>query len=202
VTSRTARSPWQLALGDRFEELHPRLREYFGQIPTGWVGRGRGVFDAVGTPRRWLWPVFAALAPAHVLFPVWQQDVPFSIVNTPGDGLMAVRTFEFTGGDRTMRDAVAWSGGAIEDVLGAPPRIRVRLHAEVAEGGLRLSSMAAWLILAGKRFRIPSALAPRMTLTETFGADDRQHVAFELRAPVIGLIYEYRGAFDYGIERT
>jgi hypothetical protein len=38
-----------------------------------------------------------------------------------------------------------------------------------------------------------------MTLTETLGADDRQHVAFELAAPLIGRIYEYHGAFDYRI---
>jgi hypothetical protein len=193
-------SPWQLALGDRFDDLDPRLRTYFGPIPAGRVGRGHGTFAVVGTPRRWLWPAFAVLAPAHVLFPVWQTDVAFTVVNTPGRALTAARTFSFARGDRTMRDAVACSHGSLQDVLGDPQRICVRLRADVVDGGLLLTSTRAWLILGGIRFPIPSFLAPRMTLTETVGRDGRQHVAFVLTAPLIGRIYEYRGAFDYGIE--
>lgn len=201
MTSRgSTSSPWQLALGDRFDELHPRLQTYFGPIPAGSVGRGRGVFDVVGTPRRWLWPVLALLSPARVLFPVWQKDVAFTVVNTPGESLKAERVFEFSKGHRTMRDAVGWSDGRLQDVLGSPPRVCVRLRARVVGGDLRLDSTATWLILGGIRFPVPAILGPRMALTESIGTDGRQHVAFALTAPLVGRIYEYRGSFDYRVE--
>jgi hypothetical protein len=193
-------SPWQSALGDGYDDLHPRLRAYFGGIPAGSVGRGAGVFEVVGTPRRWLWPVFALLAPAHVLFPVWQKDVAFTVVNTPGHVLTAERTFAFATGERTMRDAVRWRDAHLDDVLGAPQRVGVRLNAAVSGGDLHLTSTATWLIIAGVKLPMPSPLSPHMTLIESIGADDRQHVAFTLRAPLIGTIYEYRGSFDYRIE--
>jgi hypothetical protein len=193
-------SPWQHALGDRFGELHPRLQQYFGSIQMGRRGHGRGVFEVVGTPRRWLWPALAMLAPAHVLFPVWQRDVSFTIVNTPGDPLTADRTFEFARGKRTMRDAVAWTDGRLYDVLGEPQRVRVRLNARVVDGELRLTSDATWLIVAGVSVRIPAFVAPRMTLAESIAPDGRQRVDFALTAPLIGTVYEYRGSFDYRIE--
>ena len=65
------RSPWEAALGDRLDELDPALRAYFSAIPDGSVGRGSGVFDQVGTPRRWLWPVLAILGRTGIVFPVW-----------------------------------------------------------------------------------------------------------------------------------
>ncbi len=48
-------------LGDELEALHPHLSDYFSLIPVGKIGRGRGVFATVGTPRRWLYPVLAVL---------------------------------------------------------------------------------------------------------------------------------------------
>ena len=200
--SASTSSPWQLALAHSFDELHPRLRTYFGAIPPGSVGRGTGVFDVVGTPRRWLWPVFAALAPAHVLFPVWEKDVPFTVVNTPGDAITAQRTFRFRRGERTMRDAVRWKDGTLHDVLGSPARICVRLRATVVEGELHLASTTIWLIVGGRRLRVPGPLAPRMTLVERVRADGRQHVAFTLDAPVIGTIYRYSGSFEFTIDKA
>jgi hypothetical protein len=194
----SAASPWQNALGDRFDDLHPRLRAYFGPIPEGSVGRGRGVFDAIGTPKRWLWPAFAVLARSQVLFPVWQRNVAFTVTNTPGATLAAERTFEFEGGPRTMRDAVSWRDGTLRDVLGVPPRIEVVLDADVVDGGLRLTSTRTVFLLGRLKARIPGA--PRLRLSESIGDDGRQHVDFALTAPVIGRIYEYRGVFDYRVE--
>jgi len=50
------RSPWERALGAGVAELAAPLRAYFGAIPAGHVGRGTGVFEVAGTPRRWVVP--------------------------------------------------------------------------------------------------------------------------------------------------
>lgn len=44
-------SAYRAVLRESFDDLHPRLRTYFDAVPAGAVGRGRGVFDTVGTPR-------------------------------------------------------------------------------------------------------------------------------------------------------
>jgi hypothetical protein len=190
-----ADSPWQRALGDDFERLHPRLHAYFAAIPPGRVGRGEGTFDRVGTPRRWFWPALLLLQRRRILFPVWERDVPFTIENRAEAGaLRAVRTFHLRSGVRVMADLVAFDGSLV-DRLGDGGRLRARLVASVVEGELQLVSTSThwgW---------IPLPFAPRVRLTERF--DDtagRQHVALRLESPVLGCVYEYSGYFDYRIE--
>ncbi len=191
-----AESPWQRALGDEFASLHPRLHAYFSSIPAGWVGRGMGSFDVVGTPRRWLWPMLRMLQRRHILFPVWERDVPFTVENRADAGAVrAVRTFRLSGGDRVMVDTVSIDAASLVDHLGDGGTLAARLTASVIDGELRLvSTSACW-------GRLPIPFAPRVTLTERF--DDmvgRQHVALSLESRVFGRIYEYSGHFDYRVE--
>jgi hypothetical protein len=193
-----ATSPWQRALGDRIDALHPALRTYFSAIPAGRVGRGIGSFDSLGTPRRWLWPVLAVLARRGILFPVWQRDVPFRIENRAiGSSLRATRTFQLHGGDRTMVDEVSMDARGLVDRLGTGGELAVELTATVVDGALRLvSGPARW-----RGLRIP--FAPRLRLTERFDdAVGRQHVALTLESRLFGRIYEYSGHFDYRIEAS
>jgi hypothetical protein len=199
-------SPYRVALGSAFDELHPRLRTYFDAVPAGAVGEGSGEFDAVGTPRRWLWPLLAAFAPAHVLFPVWERRVPFTVRNRPvvrRDGSPAVaaeRVFALRGRAVTMVDEIGVEGGALVDRLGRPERAVARFAASVRDGGLRLRSTAVWLVVAGRRVRLPRAIAPVVVLTERWDeAASRQHVSITVTAPVIGRLYQYSGRFRYGI---
>jgi hypothetical protein len=199
-------SPYRAVLGAAFDELHPRLRAYFDTIPAGAVGRGRGVFDTVGTPRRWLWPLLAGFARAQVMFPVWERDVPFTVENrrmqAPGAGpaVAAVRTFALRGRPSTMVDEIGLSDGALVDRLGAPVRAEARFAASVRDGALRLRSTAVWIVLGGRRVRVPGPLAPVVALTERWDeAAERQHVSIAVRMPVIGRIYQYSGRFEYRI---
>ncbi|GAA2084831.1 DUF4166 domain-containing protein [Pseudolysinimonas kribbensis] len=189
-------SPWQRVLGDGTAALHPRLRTYVGQIPEGCVGRGAGVFERVGTPRRWLWPMLAVLGRSGIAFPVWAHDVPFAIENRPdGAVLRARRTFSLPGGDRVMVDAIEASGGVIVDRLGGSGSWRAVLTASIVDGALLLRSIrTSWR-------GIPVPFAPRVHLTERWDdAVERQHVALTLDAPLVGRLYEYAGHFDYVVE--
>ncbi|RZU65063.1 uncharacterized protein DUF4166 [Microterricola gilva] len=202
-------SPYELVLGEELEGLHPRLRAYFAAIPPGHHGRGAGVFDRVGTPRRWLWPLLWLLQHGGVLFPGWHRDVPFVVVNRPSvtagglPSVAAVRRFRFTEGERAMIDSIeAVDGGrpGLVDHLGRPRLIEARLEAGVVDGALHMRSTAVALHLARLRVPVPTAIAPRVALIERFDdGTDSQHVSVELSAPLLGRLYEYSGSFHYEI---
>jgi hypothetical protein len=197
------RSPYQAILGDDLAGLHPRLQAYFSAIPAGHHGFGRGVFDVVGTPRRWLWPALALLSRSAVVFPVWAHDVPFTVVNRPdGDSanpaVTADRTFAFSGRARVMRDKISAERTGLQDRLGSPPRLDADLEAAIVDGSLRLRSTRVTVLVWGARIRFPAFASPVVELTESF--DDTagaQRVSLTVRAPLIGTIYQYAGAFDY-----
>jgi hypothetical protein len=182
-------SPYELALD--LAGLHPRLRAYFGEIPAGSVGHGTGVFDVVGTPKRWLWPVLWVLGRQGVVFPAWARDVPFTVANRPAGGALAgTRTFHFVKGDRSMVDLISAPDGLIDE-LGTRRQYRATLVGEVVDGALRLRS-------TGMRTRRGLLLPGRVDLTERW--DERsglQHVAVAIIAPIVGRVYEYSGYFTY-----
>ncbi|PZO57952.1 MAG: DUF4166 domain-containing protein [Leifsonia xyli] len=213
------RSPYELSTpSEVLARLHPRLSTYFGAIPPGHVGRGEGVFDVVGTPRRWLWPLLAWFARDSVMFPVWERDVPFTVENRParvrrgpGTGLearpavRAHRTFRFRSGSRTMVDAITAEPDGLVDHLGRHGRVSARLRAEVDAhgpdaGALRLVSTRVTFRALGREVRLPARIAPRVTLKERFDDEaDLQRVSLVLTAPVLGTLYRYEGAFRYEI---
>ena len=212
-------SPYELSTSpDVLARLHPRLRAYFGAVPSGHVGRGEGVFDVVGTPRRWLWPLLAWFARDSVMFPVWERDVPFTVENRPtrvrrGSGVSlearvavrAHRTFRFRSGSRTMVDAITAEPDGLVDHLGRRGRVSARLRAQVDAdgpdaGALRLVSTRVTFRALGGEVRLPALIAPRVTLMERFDDEaDLQRVSLVLTAPVLGTLYRYEGAFRYEI---
>jgi len=176
--------------------LHPRLRAYFSTIPQGSFGRGSGVFDVVGTPRRWLWPVLWVLGRQGVVFPYW-GSAPFTVTNRQTDaGLAATRTFHFPRGSRSMIDLMSLRGGVLHDELGARRRYGVRLEARVENTALRLRSVRMWMRLGGIRVPVPATVE----LTERWDDEvGRQHVSVSISAAVVGRVYEYAGYFDYEV---
>ena len=164
--------------------LHPRLQAYFSEIPADSVGRGVGVFDVVGTPKRWLWPVLWVLGRQGVVFPAWARDVPFTVVNRPDSGsLHGSRTFHFAWGDRSMIDVIS---PTLVDELGTRRQYRAALSGAVVDGGLRLWSA---------RMR---PFPGHVEVTERW-VDGLQHVAVVITAPLVGRVYEYSGYFSYEI---
>jgi hypothetical protein len=197
-------SPYERAVGSAVERLHPRLRAYFSAIPAECVGRGVGVFDVVGTPRRWAWPALAVLARWGVVFPVWEQEVPFTVENraTASGSVSARRVFELRGGVRTMVDSVAFTRIGLVDTLGAGGHVRAVFTADVVGGALVLESTRVGIAMGRMRVSLPRVTAPRVRLVERFDETiDRQRVAVTIDLPVIGRIYEYSGSFEYVIER-
>ncbi|WP_435746336.1 DUF4166 domain-containing protein [Microbacterium sp. PMB16] len=195
-------SPYARSLGDRIDDLHPRLQEYFRGVPDGSVGIGEGVFHRVGTPRRWLRPILRVLERRGVVPATWEHDVPFRVENrTVASRAIGERTFHLARGAWVMHDAVALTRhGRIVDELGEPGLIAACFDVDTHEGGVRLTSRAVGFRLGRLRVRVPQLLSPVVRVTERFDdALDRQHVALTIDAPILGRLYEYSGDFRYRI---
>jgi hypothetical protein len=199
-------SPYETVLGDAIAQLHPRLMTYFGAIPPGSAGVGTGTFDVVGTPRRWLWPMLWVLGRQGVIFPAWQRDVSFTVLNYPvvdargHAAVVAIRIFHFEKGDRRMRDAITAEPDGLVDHLGIVRRYVSALSGSVVGGSLRLTSTALSIRVGEGRIRIPRVIAPIVTLVESFDDDTGlQHVSVTVDIPLLGRLYEYSGSFRYEI---
>ena len=196
------RSVYQRVLGDEFEALAPELRAYFSAPPPGSVGRGHGVFEIAGSPRRWLAPLLALFAWRRILFPEFARDVPFTVTNIPGpgNGLSARREFHFPARERVMQDTMHVVDGHLHDFLGRRGGLEVRLRVSVVGGALRMVSDRAWLHLRGLRLPLPALLSARVVLFESWD-DGHQRVDVRMRHPLLGEIFRYSGTFDYHYER-
>jgi hypothetical protein len=196
-------SVYQRVLGDRFQELDPGLRRYFGS-PPGTVGRGTGVYEVAGSRHRWLRPVLAWMAWRRMLFPEYGRDIPFSVVNTThADGtLSARREFTFPRATRVMEDTMSVVDGALHDRLGRRRGLEVEFALEIVDGGLRMRSGRQWLHLGPARLRMPGLV--RVTLAESAAGDlpgaETQRVDVRMTAPVLGEVFRYAGLFTYSVE--
>lgn len=200
-----SQSPYAQALGERLEELHPRLRDYFSPLPDGHIGIGEGIFSRVGTPRRWLWPFLRPLHDRSVIYAGWQLSVPFRVTNRLIAGrALSAREFLLPGQPWTMRDAVSLNPhGRLVDELGDPGVVAASFEIAVAEGALVLTSRAIGLRWGRLRVRVPRFYSPVVRLVESFDEIiDRQRVAVTIDVPLIGRVYEYSGDFTYRIEEA
>jgi hypothetical protein len=196
-------SPYARALGARKTQLDGQTQKYFSTIPEGHVGIGEGVFERVGTPRRWLWPMLRPLDRGGIVVAGWFTDIPFRIENrTVAGHAIAERTLALPGGSWAMRDAVALSPrGRLLDQLGDPAVLAASFDVDVVEGSLRLTSHAVGMRIAGLRVRIPRLVSPTIRLSEGLDtASGTQRISLTVDVPVIGRIYEYSGTFAYRIE--
>jgi hypothetical protein len=207
------RSPYELTLGSALDDLHPVIRRYVGAVPEGKRGYGRGVLEAVGTPRRWLWPALRVLAAQNVMFPVWEQNVPFTVVNAPltdrngRTAVVAARRFDLGGGPATMLDAITAENPGPDGLvvhMGTDRLLRVRLTARVVRGELHLASTEVELRVGKHFLALPEFLAPRVSVVDRYddaadGGAGAQRVSVHVDAPILGRLYEYEGTFHYEI---
>ncbi|GAA3942631.1 hypothetical protein GCM10022383_20600 [Microbacterium soli] len=196
-------SPYLRALGEHRAQLHPSLRTYFSAIPRGRIGVGEGVFERVGTPRRWLWPLLRMLQRHGVVHAGWHHDVPFTVYNrTVAGKAVGVRILHLPDGDWTMKDAVsARPRGRVLDQLGEPTTLAVSFEASTDGGALTLRSSAVGIRLGWMRVTLPWFIAPIVRLRESAEKPaGRQRVALTVDMPLLGRLYEYEGTFTYRIE--
>lgn len=196
-------SPYLRALGDQRALLHPALRTYFSAIPRGRVGIGEGVFDRVGTPRRWLWPVLRVLQKHAVVHAGWHQNVPFTVRNrTIAGKAIGIRVLHLPAGDWVMKDAVsARPHGRVLDQLGEPTTLAVALEASVDGDAFVLRSTTVGIRLGVLRVTLPRFISPVVQVRESAAKRaGHQRISLTVDMPVVGRLYEYEGTFSYRLE--
>lgn len=195
-------SPYLRALGEQRARLHPALLTYFSPIPRGHVGIGEGVFERVGTPRRWLWPMLRMLQRHGVVHAGWHRDVPFTVRNrTIASKAISARVLHLPGGDWMMKDAVSpRPHGRVLDQLGNPTTLAVAFEVSVDGDALALRSRTVGIRFGRVRIRLPRLIAPVVRLRESAEKQSgRQRVALTVDMPILGRLYEYEGVFEYRI---
>ena len=194
-------SPYAATLGDRRASLHPTLVSYFDTIPEGHVGFGDGVFEVVGTPRRWLHPFLRFFESRGVVPAGYWRDVAFTVENrTVGGSARAIRTFALPHGAFEMTDVVTRTDRGVIDTLGSPPTVAAAFRVDVDAGALMMRSTRVGLRIGSLRITIPAWCQPKVRLIERFDEPtNKQRMSLTIDAPVIGRVYEYRGWFTYQI---
>ncbi len=192
-------SVYERVLGERFADLDPRLRTYFGVIPAGAEGFGVGSYRDAGLRVRALSPLFALLGHRRVAFAEYGEDVPFTVRNIPADegSLRAERTFRFANATRVMADTLRVVDGRLLDRIGIRGEFEVELALQVSGGGLRMESRALALRVFGLRLPLPGIV--RVALREDAREDGTQAVDVRITAPLFGEIYGYSGTFTYAL---
>jgi hypothetical protein len=201
VTSLPPTSVYQRVLGEDFALLAPELHNYFSLPPDGMVGRATGVFDVVGSRRRWMRPALRFLAWRRILFPDFGRGVPFRAINIPGpgDGLSALREIDFPATMRLMEDTMHVIDGRLHDFLGRTRSLEVRFRLRVVDGGLLMVSDGNWVHIGRLRMPLPSLLGAKVVLSERWETD-AQRVVLTLSHPLFGDLFEYSGRFTYVYE--
>lgn len=195
-------SPYLRALGAQRRQLHPALGEYFSAVPRGHHGIGEGVFERIGTPRRWLWPLLRMLERSGVVHAGWHHDVPFTVRNrTLAGKAISARNLHLPGGDWTMKDAVCvLPRGRVLDQIGEPVTLAVAFDVSVDGDALALRSTTVGVRLGRIRITVPGFLAPVVRLRESAEKQaGRQRVSLTVDLPILGRLYEYEGTFSYAI---
>lgn len=202
-------SIYRLAMGAGFARLQPELQEYFSLDPASppGCGTGTGTFDVAGCPLPALRPLLRLATRDRSLFPEYQRNVPFTIVNraqvdAAGRGtLTAVRTLEFTGRTRVMEDVTTWDPQrrVLLDRVGSSGLLATDLECSAgADGRMRLVSRRSRLLAGPLSLPLPRLLEAA-AFTEQWW--DRAEGRFRIRTKVIqrqlGTVLEYDGAFSY-----
>ncbi|WP_028610733.1 DUF4166 domain-containing protein [Paenibacillus harenae] len=200
------RSIYELALGESFQKLHPRIRQRFGfnsQDRTASIGYG--VMKRIWYNKLVAFPLFIGTF-RHILFPQGGCGIPFTIENYAyidrygRETVTWVRRFQFPRKVRCFDATMIYSGERkrIVDYLGNKQHLAVDLDVSAdANGGIRIRSGEQRFYEGRFRFRFPRWLTGSAEVHEWY--DDGEgcyKITVEVRNPVVGRIFLYEGAFQ------
>ncbi|MBB6669807.1 DUF4166 domain-containing protein [Cohnella nanjingensis] len=199
-------SIYELALGDDFARLHPKIRERFGfSSADGIASFGAGVMDRIWHAK-WAVLPLALGATRNIMFPQSGRSVPFKIANYAyrdelgRETVTWNRAFQFADARRRFEATMIYSGerGRIVDYLGNRQHLAVDLDLAVApNGGIRIRSGEQRFYEGPLGFRFPSVCTGIAEVCEWYDDDAACYrITVAVRHPIAGPVFAYEGAFQ------
>ncbi|PSQ19216.1 DUF4166 domain-containing protein [Halobacteriales archaeon QS_8_69_26] len=195
---------FERALGDAWDDLHPRIRDRYGVVAGDdreVVGEGemsRLRRSTLALPALWLGTF------DDFVFPESGTDVPFTItteafVDDEGyEALFLRRRFELAR-TREFVDTLRWNPhrDCVTDMFGRSGWMVSDVHLESEGDRLALSIGRQWLRVGGRYVPVPGPLAAGGTLYDWYDDEaGRFTVAAEIENPLIGTVFGYEGTFE------
>lgn len=201
------RSIYERALGDAFDDLHPKIRRRFGfDSDDGLASVGRGTMEYVSNGGVHTYPFLYAGTLHNLMFPEEGEDVPFTVRNYAYEDaygrecLTWIREFDFA---RTRRfDATmvySEERDGIVDYLGTHQHLAVDIDLSVDEetGGLVLRAGPQRLYVRGYGGRFPALLTGQADVLEWYDDDvGCYRISVAVENPLVGTLFGYRGRFE------
>lgn len=200
------KSIYQLALGEEFERLHPRIQERFSLTSESGVAHiGRGVMERVWHGPFWTYPFLCLGTFRRIMFPESGENVPFTIQNyaykdeLDRETVTWIRTFE-TKRKRRFDAYMIMSEerGVIVDYLGTHQHLAVDIHASVTEnGGMKLRAGAQRFYEGPLAFNFPMLFSGTADVCEWYDDDEgRFRIDVNVSNRRWGPLFGYSGWFQ------
>lgn len=199
-------SIYERALGDDFDDLHPKIQERFGFTSADDVAcLGRGTMEYVRNGGPHVLPFLWFGATHNTMFPEENTAVPFTIRNYAYEDAFGretvtwLRTFDMPR-RRRFDAAMIYSEerDRIVDYLGTHHHLAVDIHLSVSEaGGIQIQTGAQRLCVLGRGTPFPLWLSAQATVHEWYDEDaETFRISVDVSNPLLGPVFEYRGSFD------
>jgi len=200
------RSIYELALGDKFGHLHPRIQERFGFSSRDNVASiGTGIMEEIWHGPLYTLPFLYIGSWRQIMFPEHGQSIPFTIRNYAyvdqfgRETVTWIRNFQ-TAHPRRFDAYMIFSQqrGCIVDYLGTHQHLAVDIDLSVDErGGLRLRSHEQRFYEGWIGFRFPMTFSGVAEVCEWYDDSDRRfHIQVDVKNRVWGPLFGYRGSFE------
>ena len=200
------RSVYERALGEAFQDLHPKIQRRFGFDSDDDVAAvGRGEMRYVRNGGLLVYPFLLVGATHNTMFPEENTAVPFEVRNYAYVDAYGRETVSWLRRFRMPRErrfdaAMIYSEDrdCIVDYLGTRHHLAVDIDLSVSEeSGVRIRSGDQRLYAFGRGVDFPMFLSARADVHEWYDEDaETFRIHVEVRNDVVGLIFEYEGRFD------
>lgn len=200
------KSIYELALGEKFKLLHPRIQERFGFSSSDNVACiGTGIMDEIWHGALYTMPFLYIGSWRRIMFPEQGQAVPFTIKNYAyrdehgRETVTWIRTFKTKTTPRFDAYMIySQQRSRIVDYLGTHQHLAVDIDLDVDErGGLRLRSGSQRFYEGSIAFSFPMLFSGVAEVCEWYEERDQQfHIEVNVRNRVWGPLFGYRGAFQ------
>ncbi|WP_078548590.1 DUF4166 domain-containing protein [Litchfieldia alkalitelluris] len=197
-------SIYKKILGDKFNELHPKLQERY-EISYDNPFHGKGKMRKIDEGHIWLFPLFYLGVKFKLLFPEHGTNIPFSIKNTYRVGkhgeeqIHWERIFHFRNKKRYFNALMSLdhSRKIIKDYLGEPHLVYSDLSFNVSpQGGLTITSLHQRLVLGRVEIPLPKVFQGIATVKEEYNDENQMYeIIVSVRNPLIGKVFSYEGEF-------